>query len=94
MATKFYMSHGCENTNLMLIDGCGLVPPTLAEVVRYTGSSSLRKVPEDLSASAWQALMESVDYCPMGNILTKTFGGKPKQAAVSRDVVLWKVSSS
>jgi hypothetical protein len=38
--------------------------------------------------------MESVDYCPMGNILTKTFGGKPKQAAVFRDVVLWKVSSS
>jgi hypothetical protein len=26
-------------------------------------------VPEDLSASAWQALMESVDYCPMGIIL-------------------------
>jgi hypothetical protein len=24
------------------------------------------EVPDDLSASAWQALMGSVDYCPMG----------------------------
>jgi hypothetical protein len=28
--------------------------------------------------------MESVDYCPMGNLLLKTFGGKLKQASVER----------
>ena len=73
------MSHGCENTNPMLIDGCGLVPPTSAEVVRFTRSSSLRKVPEDLSASAWRALMESVDYCPMGNISIRQSGVSPSR---------------
>ena len=36
---------------------------------------------EVLSASAWQALMESVDYWPMAIIIHKTFGGKPKPVA-------------
>jgi len=40
-------------------------------------------VTEVLSASAWQALMESVDYWPMAIIIHKTFGGKPKPVAAS-----------
>ena len=31
-------------------------------------------MPEDLSASAWQARMESVDYCPMGIIFVRHLG--------------------
>jgi hypothetical protein len=41
------------------------------------------EVPDDLSASAWQALMESVDYCPMGITICQTFGGKPMQSSGS-----------
>src|ERR1700749_3835830 len=52
-----------------------------------------RKVPEDLSASAWQALMESVDYCPMGNTLLRHLGVSPSRHPFS-DVALRKVSSS
>jgi hypothetical protein len=51
------------------------------------------RVTEVLSASAWQALMESVDYWPMAIIIRKTLGGKLKPVAASgRD--WWKVSSS
>jgi len=39
--------------------------------------ASLAKVPEDLSAPACQALMESVDGCTMCILILKTLGGKP-----------------
>ena len=34
---------------------------------------------DDLSASVWQATLESADYWPMANTILQTLGGKPKQ---------------
>jgi hypothetical protein len=38
----------------------------MPEAVPYRSSVGLSRAPDTLSASAWQALLESVDYCPMG----------------------------
>jgi hypothetical protein len=52
-----------------------------------------RDATEVLSATAWQALMESVDQWPMAIIICKTLGGKPTPVtAFGRDRL--KVSSS
>jgi hypothetical protein len=65
----------------------------MLEALDYSVSWASLRVIEVLSALAWQALMESVDYWPMAIIIHKTFGGKPKPVTASwRD--WWKVSSS
>lgn len=40
-------------------------------------SMLLVTAPNDLSASAWQAALESVDHWPMATLTQDIFGGKP-----------------
>lgn len=84
-------SPGRFTTDLLLIDGRGLVPQHQHRQRYFTRSrcsnsnlESLWNVPDDLSALAWQASLESVDDCLMGIITARHLGVSPSRQPFPR----------